>query len=85
MRKALYIIGVILLLTACQEQVSNPSVVAELPKIYPDYVGVTIPAGIAPLNFNFAGGDIDRMDVVVRGEKGGQLHAAAPNSCSRSV
>lgn len=74
MRKALYIIGVILLLTACQEQVSNPSVVAELPKIYPDYVGVTIPAGIAPLNFNFAGGDIDRMDVVVRGEKGGQLH-----------
>ena len=23
-----------------------------LPEIYPDYIGVTVPAGIAPMNFN---------------------------------
>jgi len=23
----------------------------ELPQIFPDYIGVTVPAGIAPLNF----------------------------------
>ena len=46
------------------------------PAIWPDYADVTIPAGIAPLCFNFADASIDRMDVVVRGEKGGELHAA---------
>jgi hypothetical protein len=45
-----------------------------LPAIYPDYVGVTIPAEIAPLNFNSVEADIDCMDVVVRGSKGGELH-----------
>ena len=49
--------------------------VNDLPKIYPDYVGVTIPAEIAPLNFNFSDEDIDLMDVVVKGSKGGELHA----------
>jgi len=48
--------------------------VEALPKIYPDYVGVTIPAGIAPLNFNMAD-SVDALDVVVRGSKGGELHA----------
>ena len=47
----------------------------ELPAIFPDYVGVTIPAGIAPLCFNFADEAIDRMDVVIKGAKGGELHA----------
>ena len=46
-----------------------------LPDIYPDYIGVTIPADIAPLNFNFTDEDIDRMDVTVKGSKGGGLHA----------
>ena len=46
-----------------------------LPDIYPDYVGVTIPAEIAPLNFNGADDGIDCIDVVVKGSKGGELHA----------
>jgi hypothetical protein len=49
--------------------------VERLPDIYPDYIGVTIPADIAPLNFNFADEDIDCMDVVVKGSKGGKIHA----------
>ena len=62
-------------LSACSENPSNVSKSDKLPAIYPDYIGVTIPDGIAPLNFGFAGGDSQRMDVVVSGSKGGQLHA----------
>lgn len=45
-----------------------------LPPIYPDYVGVTIPAGIAPLNFNMVDDGIDVIDVTVKGSKGGTMH-----------
>ncbi|MBQ5509653.1 MAG: PD40 domain-containing protein, partial [Prevotella sp.] len=38
------------------------------------YIGVTIPVNIAPLNFNYVGGDLARMDVVIKGSKGGELH-----------
>lgn len=46
-----------------------------LPDIYPDYIGVTIPADIAPLNFNMVDDDIDRMNVVGFGSKGGEIHS----------
>ena len=39
-------------LASCTQRVENPIPVDELPTIYPDYIGVTIPAEIAPLNFN---------------------------------
>ena len=62
------------LMAACTSVVQNPTKVDELPDIYPDYTGVTIPVGIAPLNFDWATDDIDCMDVVVKGTKGGELH-----------
>ena len=62
-------------LAACTQKVVNPERQATPPPIYPDYIGVTIPAGVAPLNFNFAGGPFDCLAVVVRGEKGGELHS----------
>ena len=65
-----------LLLMACSEGPMNPVKIEQLPEIYPDYIGVTIPAGIAPLNFNFADETIDMMDVLVKGSKGGELHAS---------
>ena len=64
----------VLFLVSCTSAVENPAKVDELPKIYPDYTGVTIPAEIAPLNFNILDEDIDCMDVVVKGSKGGELH-----------
>ena len=64
----------VLFLVSCTSVVENPTKVDELPKIYPDYTGVTIPAEIAPLNFNSIDADIDCMDVVVKGSKGGELH-----------
>lgn len=72
----LVILGLLVIpfLSGCTSQVVNPTKVNQLPKIYPDYVGVTIPAEIAPLNFNWVEDDIDGMDVVVKGSKGGELH-----------
>ena len=61
-------------LLSCSSGPANPTQASQLPEIYPDYIGVTIPADIAPLNFNFADEAIDRMDVTVKGDKGGELH-----------
>lgn len=62
-----------LLLVSCNSLPENVSRVNQLPEIYPDYTGVTIPVDIAPLNFTLVG-DAEVVDVEVRGSKGGQLH-----------
>lgn len=58
------------LLAACSH--GNTTYVEELPDIYPAYIGVTIPAGIAPMNFSIPE-EYDRVFVLVTGSKGGQL------------
>ena len=62
-------------LLSCNSGPENPSMVNQLPSIYPDYIGVTIPSEIAPLNFNSTDEAIDCIDVVVKGSKGGEMHA----------
>lgn len=61
-------------LLSCSFGPENPTMVDQLPAIYPDYVGVTVPAEIAPLNFNSTDEAVDCIDVVVKGSKGGELH-----------
>lgn len=51
--------GALLLVTSCAGRVSPDEVRPDHPSIFPDYVGVTIPVGIAPLNF--------RMDSLTSG------------------
>ena len=63
------------ILLSCTSSPKDVVKVEQLPSIYPDYIGVTIPDDIAPLNFNFADEDIDCMDVVAKGSKGGEIHA----------
>lgn len=58
---------------SCTEAVDNAAVVDKEPAIFPDYVGVTVPATIAPMNFSMAD-DVDKMDVTVKGSKGGEMH-----------
>ncbi len=65
----------VLLLFSCSHEVKNAQVVDTLPDIYPDYIGVTIPVGIAPMNFDYEGGEYQCLDVVVRGSKGGEVHS----------
>lgn len=62
-------------LTGCEQSPTDVTAVDELPRIYPDYVDVSVPAGMAPLNFEMAADGFDRMDVTVRGSKEGELHA----------
>lgn len=48
--------------------------VNDVPNIFPDYIDVTIPAGIAPMNFNMLDDDVECVDVVAKGSKGGEMH-----------
>ena len=52
----------------------DASLVDEYPLIYPDYVGVTVPVDVAPLNFAMLSDSVALMDVEVKGGKGGSLH-----------
>lgn len=63
-------IGLLFLFAACQEKVTSPARVDTLPSIFPDYVGVTIPSTIAPLNFRVTGDGVEAVDVVIAGTKG---------------
>ena len=71
----LILTSAVFLLTACHSFPDHPSRKNQLPSIYPDYAGVTIPVDIAPLDFNYCGGRFECMDVVVKGSKGGELHS----------
>lgn len=70
-----YMLGLIIpLLISCTESVNDATPVDRLPVIFPDYVGVTVPTSIAPMNFAMADETFERMDVVVKGSRGGELH-----------
>ena len=69
-----YILSVLLLFTGCKEAVKSPTIINSFPVIYPDYVGVTVPASIAPLNFMIKSEKYDLIDVVITGKNNGILH-----------
>ena len=75
---AVYILFLFLSLfaTGCADRPQNAERVSRIPRIFPDYAGVTVPAEIAPLNFSVLDGNgiAERVDVSVKGGKGGELH-----------
>ncbi len=72
--KSIYGIIIGLLFASCTSVPKDVVMNEKLPEIYPDYIGVTIPAEIAPLNFSYADESVDCIDVVARGSKGGEIH-----------
>jgi len=60
----------LLVLTACSKREAKDRVDA-LPEIFPDYIGVTIPQNICPLNFGIQGAE--HMRVIVNNENGMSL------------
>ena len=68
------VISICVLFSACTNTPENATKIDKLPPIFPDYVDVTIPVGIAPLNFNVVG-EVEHVDVIVKGSKSGELHA----------
>ena len=66
--------GVCLLAACSSSSPKDVTIVDEQPDIYPDYVGVTIPTGIAPLDFAMRSDSVTTIDVEVKGSQGGSLH-----------
>ena len=75
MKRILYILIAFLLLVGCDEKVSDARQEAAQPQIYPDYVGVTIPVNIAPLNFSMTDESVLRIDAVITDSHGHSLHS----------
>lgn len=85
MRHHIHIIyfAVVALFSACgMQKVTDAEMVYSKPEIYPDYVGVTIPVNIAPLNFTMQNDSALMVDAVFTGTKGGELHAQGEASTS---
>ena len=75
MKKVIHIyILITALFVSCTESISNVEKVDRLPDIYPDYIGVTIPAGIAPMDFNVEENGCEKVDVIAKGSKQGEMH-----------
>lgn len=73
-RHLLILLVLLVSLFSCQNLPENPPLVDNYPAIYPDYVDVTVPVGIAPLNFAMADDSTEAMDVVVKGQNGESMH-----------
>ncbi len=74
MRQCAYMLTLILLvLTGCVDKPKDPEKISSLPPIFPDYIGVTIPAEVAPLNFSVEGAD--RVDVTIKGANGEEIQS----------
>lgn len=81
MKKILYIFISILLLSACtNEAVKDAKKESAQPEIYPDYLGVTIPVNIAPLNFGMADDGALLVDAVITDKHGNSLHGQGEES-----
>ena len=68
------------LLAACTETVSDAKQEAAQPQIYPDYVGVTIPVNIAPLNFGMTDEKALLVDAVIADRHGNSLQSQGRES-----
>lgn len=70
----------LLTITACTETVHDARQEPVAPAIYPDYVDVTIPVNIAPLNFCMMDETAERVDAVITDSQGRQLHGQGQES-----
>ena len=64
----------LLLLAACTPKARNATATDALPEIYPDYIGVTVPACIAPLDFTLKGAQA--LDVRILASDGTVLRSS---------
>ena len=79
-RLPFFLLGVILFFASCNETVKDAKQEAAQPQIYPDYIGVTIPVNIAPLNFGMTDEDALCLDAVITDRHGHTLHSQGEES-----
>ena len=64
MKKVLSLIALLILIYSCGNKIPTDYIQSEsLPRIYPDYVNVTVPVNIAPLTFQM---DVSSDEMAVR-------------------
>ncbi len=63
-----------LLAAGCSSLPSDVRQTDQLPDIYPDYMEVTVPAQIAPLNFAMSDDDVTTIDVTIEDTDGTTIH-----------
>ena len=68
------------LVAACTETVNDAKQETAQPNIYPDYIGVTIPVNIAPLDFCMADEKASCIDAVITDSHGNNLHSQGKES-----
>ena len=74
MNRYLCFVTALLALAACSPRERNATPAGTLPGIWPDYVGVTVPATIAPLDFTLPGADA--LDVRLTAPDGTSLRSS---------
>lgn len=79
-QKLLYTALSATLLLSCTQSVQEATPVAQQPNLYPDYVGVTVPVNIAPLNFGMADSAALLIDAVATAPNGTTLHGQGHES-----
>ena len=72
-----------LTIAACGPKAREAAPAGCLPDIYPDYQGVTIPTGIAPLDFTIKGADA--LDVILTAPDGSVLRSSGKTSTRFSM
>ncbi len=70
----LSLVATLALTASCTSRPTDVRPSNSLPDIWPDYIGVTVPADIAPLNFAMADDSVTTIDVTVAGADGSTLH-----------
>ena len=68
------------MLASCTETVNDAKQEAAQPNIYPDYLGVTIPVNIAPLNFSMADETVLIIDAIISDRHGNIMHSQGEES-----
>ena len=68
------------LMGCTNETVTDAKQEGAQPQLYPDYLGVTIPVNIAPLNFCMADETALRIDAVITDRHGNSLHSQGEES-----
>ena len=78
----LYYLVLLIVLVACSKREAKEKVDA-MPEIYPDYIGITVPANICPMNFSVPGAEYIRA--VVENDRGERLDVSGTDHIEMPV
>ncbi len=65
--------AVLIISGGCAETVKSPKIIDQIPVVFPDYTGVTIPVSIAPLNFRVED-EYTKIDARIKGMGQDEIH-----------